>query len=179
MALRKVSANISCLPSSLLCCFNPPRANPDDLGRPRSWDPDAAEWGQIILSTYCLRDILSLIFFLLIYHGSWVSDVLNSPGKMFPHMSAAHLPRAGDAESKCSQPSRPPTTEPLTKRPHPSANWGLESRPGEGGRGRWGRKGRRWADKRGVGPGGTANLNLFILPSHPEMNHRYLVKSCF
>ena len=32
-------------------------------------------------------------------------------------MSAAHLPRAIDAKSKCSQPSRPPTTEPLTKLP--------------------------------------------------------------
>lgn len=28
-------------------------------------------------------------------------------------------------------------------------------------------------------PGGTANLNLFILLSHPEVNHRYLLKRYF
>lgn len=89
----------------------------------------------MILSKYCLRDSLPLFFFLAPYDG-YVSNALKSPKIVFPRMSTAQLPRAGDVERTCSQPPGPPARASLTKQPLPSANWGLESRPEEGG---WGR----------------------------------------
>lgn len=145
VAHRKLLTDIRCLASSLLSCFSPLIAKSNGLGKPKiigseRWDRVRSDdFVQITPLGY-----VASLFFFLIRHQQLSLQSFEISQEDFPTDVSSPSPRSW----RCSEEILATiwTTHnkaPLTKQPLPSANWGLERRPEEGGWGSLGRKGRK------------------------------------